>query len=178
MNPEPKIEIVQILEASRQEFLEAVRGVTETQAQAHPQAGRWSVLECVEHVASVEERFFGRLENAAREGAPPPDKEKEAGLLARVPSRVSRVEAPEAVRPNGRFATLGAALAAFQAARERAVRFAEREGAALYERAESHPRFGPLNGVDLLIIMAGHARRHAEQIRELKADLLLQTKMV
>ncbi|HLK48131.1 MAG TPA: DinB family protein [Bryobacteraceae bacterium] len=171
MSPETRSEIVQILEGSRNDFVEAVRGVTEAQAQAHPQAGRWSVLECVEHVTTVEVRFLGRLENAPREGAPPLDKEKESALQARVQSRANRAEAPEPVRPTGRFSTLGAALAAFQAARDCTVRFAERESAALYQRAESHPRFGPLNGMELLIIMAGHARRHAEQIRELKAAL-------
>jgi hypothetical protein len=33
--------------------------------------------------------------------------------------------------------------------------------------AVEHPRFGTVNGVGLLVLMAGHARRHAAQIREL-----------
>ena len=171
MSPESKTEIVQCLEESRRDFLEAVNGLSETQAQAHPQAGRWSVLECVEHVTTVEERFFGRLENAPREGAPPIDKQKEAELLARVRSRTNRAEAPEPVRPAGRFATMAAALEAFQSARARTLRYAAEHGPKLYERAESHPRFGPLNGTEVLILLAGHAQRHAGQIRELRAEL-------
>ena len=171
MGPEKRTEIVQCLEDSRQDFLDTLRGVTEAQASAHPQAGRWSVLECVEHVINVEERFFGRLEKAPREGAPPVDKNKEAELLARIPNRANRAEAPEPVRPTGRFATLAEALGAFRAVRARTIAFAEQEGAQLYSRAEAHPRFGPLNGTEMLIILAGHARRHAGQIRELKAEL-------
>lgn len=171
MGPESRTEIVQILKDGRQEFLKSVSGLSETEAQAHPQAGRWSVLECVEHVTSVEERFLGRLEKAAREGAPPMDMQKETDLLARVKNRAGRAEAPEAVRPVGRFQTLGEAVSQFEAARARTIAFAEEQKANLYSMAESHPRFGNLNGVDMLILMTGHALRHAEQIQEVRAEL-------
>jgi hypothetical protein len=118
----------------------------------------------------VEERFFGRLEKAPREGAPPVNKEHEAELEARVTNRGNRAEAPEPVRPMGRFASLAEAAEGFQAARARTIRFAEMQGQEVYSRAESHPRFGPLNGAELLIIIAGHARRHAGQIRELRSE--------
>jgi len=171
MGPETRTEMVQCLEESQADFLEAVSGVTEAEAKAHPQAGRWSVLECVEHVVTVEERFFGRLEKAPREGAPPGNKEHEAELQTRVTNRSNRAEAPEPVRPMGRFASLAEATEAFKTARARTIGFAEIEGHEAYSRAESHPRFGPLNGAELLIIIAGHARRHAGQIRELHAEL-------
>lgn len=171
MGPEARTDVVQCLEDSQAEFLEAVSGVTEAQAKAHPQAGRWSVLECVEHVVTVEERFFGRLEKAPREGAPPVDKEHEGELHARVKNRGARAEAPEPVRPIGRFTSLAQATEAFQTARARTIRFADQQGAALYSRAESHPRFGPLNGTEMLLIIAGHAQRHAAQIRELRSEL-------
>lgn len=171
MGPETRTEIVQCLEDSRAEFLEAVSGVTDLQAKAHPQAGRWSVLDCIEHVVTVEERFFGRLEKAPREGAPPLNKEHEGELHARVKSRSTRAEAPEPVRPTGRFASLTEATYAFQTARARTIQFAEQQGAEVYTRAESHPRFGSLNGAEMLLIIAGHAQRHAAQIRELRVEL-------
>ena len=162
---------MQCLEDSRTEFLEAVSSVTEAQAKAHPQAGRWSVLECVEHVVTVEERFFGRLEKAPREGAPAINKEHEGELQTRVKNRSARAEAPEPVRPTGRYTSLAEAVEAFRAARARTIRFAEQQGQDVYSRAESHPRFGPLNGTEMLLIIAGHAQRHAGQIRELRAEL-------
>jgi uncharacterized damage-inducible protein DinB len=171
MSPESRTEIVQILKNGRQEFLESVSGLSEADVQAHPQAGRWSVLECVEHVNGVEERFLSRLQNAAREGAPPMDKQKETELLARIKNRTTRAEAPEPVRPIGRYQTLAEALAQFQAARARTIRFAEEQSAHLYSMTESHPRFGTLNGTEMLILITAHALRHAEQIRELRADL-------
>ena len=162
---------MQTLEDGRQEFLNAVSGLTEAEAQAHPQADRWSVLECVEHVTTVEERFLGRIEKAAREGAPPINQQHEAELAARVKDRSIRAQAPEFVRPTGRFPTLAEAVGAFDAVRVRTLRFAERNAAELYSLAEAHPRFGPLNGTEFLIMMNSHVLRHTAQIGELRAEL-------
>ena len=56
-------------------------GLTEAQATIRPDPERWSVLDCVEHVTLVEERFLGWLEKAKKLDAPRIDKEKEAGLI-------------------------------------------------------------------------------------------------
>ena len=171
MVPERQTEIVQTLEDGREEFLSTLGGLTESEAQSHPQAGRWSVLECVEHVTTVEERFLGRLENAAREGAPPVNPQHEAELATWVKDRTTRAQAPEYVRPSGRFASLTAAVEAFRAARGRTIQFARENTANLYSLSEAHPRFGPLNGIEFLVLMNCHALRHAAQLRELRTDL-------
>jgi DinB family protein len=171
MAPQERTEIVQNLERSRQEFLAAVAGISEAQAKLRPDSQRWSVLDCVEHVAFVEERFFGWLEKAQKLESPRRDREKEIKLMTMVPDRSVRVKAPEAVVPVGRFATLEEALAHFNARRTRSVQFAEERSNDLYSLATEHPRFGPVNGVELLIITAGHSRRHAEQILETRAAL-------
>jgi hypothetical protein len=170
MGPESRTGIVQTLKEGRQQFLEAVRGLTEAEAQAHQQPGRWSVLDCVEHVTVVEERFLGRIGRAPREGAPPINPLHEAELAARVQDRTTPVQAPEFVRPAGRFQTLAEALDAFVRVRGRTIGFAEQNAAELYLLAEAHPRFGPLNGMEFLIMMNSHVLRHAAKIGELRAE--------
>jgi hypothetical protein len=169
--PRERTEIVQNLERSREEFLAAVAGLSESQAKSRPDPDRWSVLECVEHVVFVEDRFFGWLENAQTLDTPRRDREKELKLMAMLPDRAVRVKAPEAVLPTGRVTTLEQAIELFNERRSRSVQFAEQHCDDLYSLAAEHPRFGPVNGVELLIITAGHARRHAEQIRETRAAL-------
>jgi hypothetical protein len=169
MAPQEKTEIIQHLERSRDEFLAAVSGLTEEQAATRPEPDRWSVLDCVEHVAFVEDRFLGWLENPKPAPAPPLDKEKEAGLLARVADRSTRINAPEAVRPTGRFGSLAQAVKQFETERARSLRAAERPASELYAVSTEHPRLGPANGMELLVIIAAHSRRHAAQIRETRA---------
>lgn len=171
MAPEERSEIVQCLEDSRKEFCAAVEGISEEHAKISPSAGRWSVLQCAEHVAVVEQRFLGRLEAADQPPAPPLDKQKEAELASKVVDRGNRAQAPDPAQPSGRFATLAQALEYFNAARTRTIEFATVRCGDLYQLAWEHPRFGLLNGTEVLVITAGHARRHAAQIREVRSSL-------
>ena len=90
--------------------------------------------------------------------------------MAMIPDRSVRAKAPDPTLPTGRW-TLAEAIDEFNARRSRSIRFAEEHCDDLYSLATEHPRFGPMNGVELLIITAGHAQRHAEQIRETRAAL-------
>ena len=172
MAPEQRSEFAHALEASRLEFLAASNGVSDAQAKTSPGPGRWSVLECVEHVSLAEERFLGWLEQAELKEASPADRHKERELATLVIDRTRRANAPDAVRPTGRYENLAQALDQFNAARRRTVQFAQERAADLYSKSVEHPRFGKLNGAELILIIAGHARRHAEQIREAKAAVL------
>jgi hypothetical protein len=171
MAPGERSEIIDILEKSREEFQAAANGVPESLANARPEADRWSVLECVEHVATVEEVFLGRIAGPVSGAAPPSDRMKEAALTARVVDRSERRQAPEAIWPKGRFTSLAEGLEQFHAARGRTVQFARDNAANLYALTAAHPAFGPLNGVEALTLIAAHARRHAAQIREVRAVL-------
>jgi hypothetical protein len=177
MAPQERTELVEKLERSRQEFLAAVAGLDQAQATLRPEPDRWSVLECVEHVTFVEARFLGWLQAAEKLEAPRVDKEKEATLMAQMPDRSIRLKAPEAVWPAGRFETLDQAIDQFNSGRSRSVQFAQERCDDLYCLGTVHPRLGPMNGVELIVIIAAHARRHADQIRETRAALGLPVKL-
>ncbi len=81
-------------------------------------------------------------------------------------SRLNKVETPEPMRPQGRFTNLETALAAFQATRDRSVKAARDRGETHSSVGARHPFFGAVNGVELINMIDGHARRHADQIRE------------
>lgn len=171
MAPQEQSEIVKCLEDSRADFRAAAEGVSEAQAAVRPEPGRWSVLECVEHIVVAEGRFLGWLQNPAADPAPPMDKEKEAKLLLGVSGRSQRVNAPDPVHPTGRYPTLSEALAQFDAVRANSIQFAEKTGTGLYSLAAKHAFFGPVNGAEVMVLIAAHARRHAAQIREIRAAL-------
>jgi hypothetical protein len=171
MAPQESRPVLQALHDSRAELHAALEGVSEEQARTHPAPGRWSVLDCVEHLAIVDVRFLSWLQNPQAEPAPPIDTEKEATLTALVAGRATQAQAPEPAQPTGRFATLAEALAQFDAARARSIAFAESQGPGLYSLAVRHPFFGLLNGAELTLLMSAHARRHIAQIREVRAAL-------
>lgn len=160
--------LVEVLEAGRQDFLESVSGLSDAAAVSRPSLERWSVLECIEHVVKVEERFLGWLQNGAPI-APSPNPQNEDRLFGIVTDRSNKATAVEAVVPSGRFHSLPDALVAFNAARDRSVDVVKDRGEALYAVGAKHQRFGDLNGMEVVQLIAGHARRHAMQIRETRA---------
>jgi hypothetical protein len=155
------VSLAGILEAGRRDFLDAVRESDGSRATAG-----WSVLECIEHVILVEQRYFSWME-AGSAGAPPRDSDRELRLFAIARSRLEPREAPDALRPHGCFSSCGEAVAEFEAVRNRTIRFVEERGDALYAIGATHPYFGELNGAELVQLIDGHTRRHADQIREI-----------
>ena len=119
----------------------------------------------------VEERFLGWIASGSVIEAPQPNPDKEVDLTAKINDRSTRVQAPEAVAPSSRFTTVPEALAAFNRVRDLSVRVAQERGDALYGVGVKHPRFGEMNGAELLHLMSGHGCRHAAQIRELRTSL-------
>jgi hypothetical protein len=163
--------LIAILERGRRDFLDATDKISPEQACFKPTPKCWSVLECIEHVVAVEGRYLSWI-SGGMEVAPKRDFEKEMRLFTTIRSRLTKVEAPDAVRPRGRFDTLATALAEFQAVRDHSVQLVEERGDALYSIGAEHPYFGKVNGAELIQLIDGHARRHAEQIRETREAFL------
>jgi hypothetical protein len=159
--------LVSILEAGRRDFLDATADISSKQASARPAPGCWTVLECIEHVVIVEDRYLGWISNGTSI-TPQRNPDKELRLFTTIRSRLTKVEASEVVWPVGRFNLLAVALAEFTAVRDRSVQLVEERGESLYSIGARHPYFGELNGVELIQLIDGHARRHADQIREIR----------
>jgi hypothetical protein len=168
LQPERKTAIADDLEYSRQTLRNAVAGLTDKAATAKAGPEQWSVLEIVEHVALAERGMFQGLTTARPSETSLENSEKEASITERVEDRLSRGSAPERARPVGRFAALTAAMEEFDAARNETIRFVREHDGDLYRCTAKHPLFGVVNGYELLLIMAGHARRHAAQIEQIK----------
>jgi len=169
MAPKENPDVLELLRASAAEIRAAADGLSDVQAKQKPAPEKWSVLDCVEHLVITEGRMQGRLENPESAGVPPADRAKESQILTGAANRTNRIQAPEPSRPTGQFPTLGEALKEFDAARGKTIALAERHGPGLYALAIVHPVFGRLNGTELMVLVAAHSRRHAEQMREVRA---------
>lgn len=171
MEAHEKEKILADLENGRKALLDVLSGATEEVAARTPAPGKWSVLECVEHLAISEDYLFSQITASHYSHAAMANKDREALILSRGLDRTRTVQSPEAVRPTGRFSTLREAVQHFLASRERTTRFVENCGEDLRSRLTSHPISGTVNCYETLLMIAVHPHRHSKQIEEIKAAL-------
>ncbi|MGI8746146.1 MAG: DinB family protein [Bryobacteraceae bacterium] len=158
---------------NRERLLNAVTGLTAAQTEFRPGPNAWSIPDCLEHITLVETRVMKSIERVLQT-APEPQKAatvvgKERLILAAVPDRSTKVEAPEQVRPTRQSSDIRKLTAAFQAARERSMRFAAESDADLRSHFFPHIRFGDLDCYQWLVFLGPHCERHVLQIEEIKA---------
>jgi hypothetical protein len=171
MQPHEKAGILKELAIGRDALLESLRGLPEQLSVVSPGPGRWSVIECVEHVAVSEDFLLARMNQAERSEVPVVNQKREAAILARGADRSTAVMSPEIGHPKQRFATLAAAVKNFLAARDKTVRLVETCGDDLRSKPMTHPLLGTINCHEALLLIAVHPRRHALQIQEIRVAL-------
>lgn len=172
MDPAEKAKMIEEMARGSRALHDAVRGISADQAALRPAPDRWSVLECVEHLAVVEEYLLGQMESAVPSETPVGSEARARRIAERAADRSRPFSAPEVAHPHGRFATLAQALDRFDSLRARTVQFVENCPVDPRTLAGAHPLVGPINCYETMFAMAMHPVRHAEQIREIRAALV------
>ena len=167
-----RAELIDLLNKSEKEFLQAVEGLSDEQWAFKPAPERWSVAEVAEHIVLAEALLF---ETATKSLTAPADPSWEATLaktdvLRRaLPNRSTKVDAPAAIRPQHGL-TRQQLIARFKEQRARALAYAQETEAPLKAHTAANPFFGSLNAHQWLIYIPLHHLRHNQQIAEVKTS--------
>ncbi len=149
---------------------DATAGMANTQWRFKPAPDRWSIAEILEHVVIVESLIHGIVRRMPRAPVPPADwnqMQVDAAIPITVPSRAQRFTAPDRIAPTGQMS--GPEWSAkFLDARNETIKLLS--APALRGHVLPHPVAGPWDGYQWLLAAAAHSARHADQIREIKAD--------
>ena len=156
------------LRESREQYLRSLQGVGDEQAHFRQAGGAWCILEIAEHVATAERQMLALWMKLAAPGQSP--RAKDAGVIAAQADRGTKRQAPERSVPNGRYTALADAVRDFETHRANTVSWLENNTDDLRTNVVEHPLAGTVDGVQLLLLMAGHCERHAEQISDIKAQ--------
>jgi hypothetical protein len=164
--------MLQMLAEGSEALQASVAGIAESDATRKPSPGHWSVLDCLEHVAITESALFAGIRNATPAGSPQPNPVREAKILDRALDRGRFIAAPDMVIPASRFTTAAHALAAFQSARAETVRWVETFADDPRAWVTTHPMVrGPVNCWEMLLMIALHPKRHAQQIASARGTI-------
>ncbi len=167
-----KDKALQYLETTKKNVLEATKGLSEAQWNFKPAPERWSVAQVMEHIAAAEDFIRGLVQEQvmkAPAGEPGRDvKKTDDGVLAMVPDRTNKVQAPEPLVPTNRFGTPEGSIKHFVESRATTEDYL-RSATGLREHVADSP-VGKLDGYEFVLLIAAHSERHTKQINEVKAD--------
>ena len=130
--------------------------------------GGWTILQILEHMVLAEVGMLRMVQAAQPVDQSLADATKESDLSSKVSSRSKPVAAPERVVPTGRFPTVAAAVEALGRARVATAAYVRETETDLDCVTVNHPFFGLISGHAMILVIAGHALRHLDQISEIK----------
>jgi hypothetical protein len=162
------------LEETRSNLLSTVAGLSEQQLNFKAAPDRWSIKECIQHIAIAEINLWKMLETGLKAG-PNPEKRSEIKatdeeMVKFMTDRSKKFQAPETFKPeNSHFANADDALASFKENREKLIKFTKNTKEDLRNYVIQLP-VGMADAYQLVLLIAGHSNRHTQQIAEVKAD--------
>ena len=163
---------LQYLETTKKNVLEATKGLSEAQWNFKPAPDRWSVAQVMEHIAAAEDFIRDLVKEKvmmAPAGEPGRDvKKTDEGVLAMVPDRTTKAQAPEPLVPTNRFGSPDASIKHFVESRAMTANFLKTT-TGLRDHVADSP-LGKLDGYEFVLLIAAHSERHTKQINEVKAD--------
>ncbi|MGA3126684.1 MAG: DinB family protein [Candidatus Korobacteraceae bacterium] len=167
---EEKLELIARLKSSERRLMGAIDAVTPALHQQSCGEGRWTILQNVEHVVNAEEGMLKLWQKMAQPGVG--EHASDERVLSAAADRSHPRVAPERVVPQGRIKTMAEARERFRSSRAATIAALEQiPEAELRAKVVPHPLVESADGVQLFIIMALHAERHAEQIKETAGKL-------
>jgi len=163
---------LQYLESTKKNVLEATKGLSEEQWNFKPAPDRWSVAQVMEHIAAAEDFIRDILKEkvmTAPAGEAGRDvKKSDETVLAMVPDRTNKVQAPEPLVPTNRFGSPDGSLKHFVESRATTEEFLK-TASGLRDHVADSP-MGKLDAYEFVLLIAAHSERHTKQINEVKAD--------
>jgi len=163
-----------LLQKTEQGVFDAVKGLSDAQLKYKAAPDRWSIEECVIHIATTEGALWGMTDGALKQPANP---EKRAEIkitddkvVPMMEDRSRKVKTSEMLEPkNSPYKSLDDALKAFKTNREKLIDYVKTTNDDLRNHVATLP-FGSLDCYQMILFMGAHSNRHTQQIDEVKAD--------
>jgi DinB superfamily len=161
-----------LLESTKKDVLDAVKDLSPAQWNFKAGPDRWSIAECMEHIAAAEDYIRGMIETGVMKAPPAPGRDTaaiDAGIIANVPERKNKVQAPDAIKPNNRFGSPQGSIDHFIESRAKTEEFLKTTPG-LRDHAADSPNGQKWDAYEFILLIGAHSERHTNQIKEVKAD--------
>jgi len=175
LTKEERDRAIAYLKEAQKEFLAATDGLSDAQWKFKAAPDRWSIAETAEHIAVTEDMIWKLVSEKMMKAPATPEKRaevqgKDEMIMTKVPDRSRKAQAPEQLRPTGRWASRADLVKAFEETRAQEIAYLTETKEDLRNHFEDHPAFKTMDAYQWLIFNGAHNKRHNAQILEVKAD--------
>lgn len=164
----------ELLQQTEDGVIKAISGLSEAQLNFKPAADKWSVAECVKHIAITEAGLW-QMTNGAIQATANPEKRTEIKVtdeqvVKMMESREKKVKTFTAMEPqNTPYKSMDEALASFKADRGKLMEYVKTTNDDLRNHVATLP-MGSFDSYQMILFIAAHSNRHTQQMEEVKAD--------
>jgi hypothetical protein len=174
MNDAERKTAIASLEETKAQVLAASKGLTEAQLKFKPAPDKWSVEDCLKHIAATEGGLRMMMDGTLKAAANPDKradiKMTDDQLMKGIEDRSHKVKTAPMLEPqNTGFATVDDALKAFTEKRDALLEYVRTTQDDLRSHVGQSP-IGAMDAYQMILMISGHSNRHVQQINEVKAD--------
>ena len=159
---------------TKAELQDAIKGLKATQLSYKVSADKWSVQECVYHIAISEKTLWTMLETSMKAG-PTPEKKKDLKVtdeqvIKMTEDRTNKVKTFSALEPQStNYKNLDEAMNEFKTTRAAHIKYIKATSEDLRNHFVQMP-FGLLDCYQLCLLISSHTDRHVQQLNEVKTN--------
>ncbi len=167
-----KDKAIQYLESTKKDVLDATAGLSPAQWNFKPAPDRWSIAECMEHIAAAEDYIRGMVIEKVMLAPAAPGRDVvaiDAAIIENVPARKTKAQAPDEIKPSNRFGSPQGSIDHFVESRARTEAFVK-DTPGLRDHAVDSPVGTKWDAYEWVLLIAAHSERHTNQIKEVKSD--------
>ena len=160
------------LNQTRTDLIASVKGLSEAQLNFKPAPDRWSVLECVQHIAITSPAIFGFAQSALKTPNDSGFKSSftDEQFIKMMEDRSHKVQTAEQFKPvHSPYKTLDETLEAFNRGRDSVITYVQTTKDDLRGHIAVMP-FGKADAYQVILMVSAHTNRHTQQLNEVKAD--------
>lgn len=163
------------LASTLQILSKSVEGLSEAQLNYKPDTSKWSVKECVYHLALSEINIWGWMQGTM---AAPANSDKRASikitddqLMAGVEDRSHKIKTGDAFEPrHATWVSKDDAMAFLKNEREKHIQYLNESADDFRNHVTEQGPMGPMDAYQIILLMSQHTVRHTKQIEEVKAS--------
>lgn len=163
-----------LMKDTYKEAVNATKGLSEAQLNFKTAPDKWSVKDCIYHIAAIEKMLWGMFEEAMKAPANPEKRSEikvtDEQVVHMIEDRSLKVQAPEAAQPkNTGYSSLNEALTDFKKTRGEHIKYMKTSTADMRNHVVQTP-LGWIDCYQLYLFIAAHCNRHTQQMNEVKKD--------